>query len=111
MVILCAFLDVPLWESGDNGSLEVVELFAGVGRIARLGSWMGFKARAFDLTYVPVKKPFRKKRNRYPRSAMDLNGAAGLVFLAHKVGPLQTSLFFVFYSRTLGIDELKWVNR
>ena len=102
MVILCAFLVVPLWESGGNGNLEIVELFAGVGRIARLGSWMGYKARAFDLNYLPLKYPFRKKRHRYPRSAMDLNGSAGLVFLAHKVDLLQTSLFLVFGSRTLG---------
>ena len=78
MVILCSFLVVPQWEEWGHAGLEVVELFAGVGRIARLGSWMGYKSRAFDLNYVPLKRSFMK-RGQYRRPAMDINGSAGIV--------------------------------
>lgn len=79
MVILCTFLDVPGW--GGMEGLEIVELFAGVGRIARLGAWLGYSTRAFDLNYIPLKDSNQTKRGKCRRPAMDLNGCAGFVFL------------------------------
>jgi len=87
VVILVAFLDVPLWES--NQDLDVVELFAGVARISRLASWSGLRARAYDITYTPVRHPQKIKRGKFRRSPMDLNGAAGFAFLGFFLYPLH----------------------
>ncbi len=56
-----------------------MELFAGVARIAKLASWLGWRSRAFDLAYMPLRKPYGKKRGLVKRSPMDLNGSAGFV--------------------------------
>ena len=85
VVVLCGFLSVPFWD-GKNGGLQLVELFSGVGRIARLGSWVGLRSRAFDLSYLPLKNPLKMKRGKIRRPAMDLNGSAGLVFLIETCG-------------------------
>ena len=82
MVILVSFLVVPAWERGGNESLQVVELFAGVARVAKLSAWMGLRSRAFDISYSPLKHPMKLKRGKLRRSSMDLNGSAGLAFLA-----------------------------
>lgn len=81
MVILVSFLSVPLWDQESNRMLDVVELFAGVARISRLASWAGLRARAYDITYTPVRHPQKLKRGKFRRSPMDLNGAAGFAFL------------------------------
>ena len=81
MVILVSFLSVPLWDQESNRNLDVVELFAGVARISRLASWAGLRARAYDITYTPVRHPQKLKRGKFRRSPMDLNGAAGFAFL------------------------------
>lgn len=83
VVLLVSFLSIQEWKGGGNASLDVVELFAGVGRIGKLASWMGYRSRAFDLTYTPVRNPETKfKRGKHRRGAMDLNGNAGFVNLA-----------------------------
>ena len=69
---------MPPWEESVT-DLDLVELFAGVGRIARLGAWMGYRTRAFDLNYMPLKDPLRRKGGKFQRPPMDLNGSAGLV--------------------------------
>ena len=81
LLILCTFLRVPEWEDGRNSGLHVVELFAGVARISRLAARLGLRTRAYDICYTPVRNPYRRKRGKLPRSPMDLNGCAGLVFL------------------------------
>ena len=75
------FLSVPVWENENNKDLEVVEMFAGVARIAKLSSWVGYRSRAVDLLYHPPKNPTKPKRGKYPRACMDINGAAGFVNL------------------------------
>lgn len=77
LVILISHLEVPDQES--LGGLQVVELFAGIARIARFAHWVGLKSRACDLTFLPVRNPYKKKRGKLPRGAMDLNGSAGFV--------------------------------
>lgn len=75
LVILVSFLQLPFDHASD---LDLVEFFAGVGRIAKLSSWMGYERRAFDITYAPLKHPYKLKRGQFRRPSMDLNGAAGL---------------------------------
>ncbi len=82
LVVLINFMNVPSWDETGNDELEVVEMFAGVARIAKLASWFGLNARAYDIAYCPVRHPYRKKRNKHPRSPMDLNGSAGFVYLS-----------------------------
>ena len=77
LVILIAHLEVPHQESLQG--LQVVELFAGIARIARLAQWVGLKSRACDLAFIPVRNPYKKKRGKLVRGAMDLNGSAGFV--------------------------------
>ena len=81
LTILINFLELPDWELGQNSDLQVVELFSGVARIARLASWLGYRTRAYDLSYLAVRNPYKRKRGKMPRSPMDLNGSAGFVFL------------------------------
>lgn len=83
MVVLVSFLAVPEWEG--NLNLDCVEMFAGVARIARLASWAGYRSRAYDVLYTLV-NPEERKRGKLRRSAMDLNGAAGLVWLGKHWG-------------------------
>lgn len=80
-MILCGFLSVPEWEQESNRGLQLVELFAGVARIAKLGQWFGLNTRAFDINYLPLPNKYTKKRGKHRRPAMDLNGQAGLVHL------------------------------
>ena len=72
MVLLTAFLEIPGW--GKNQGLHLVEFFAGVARPARLGHWIGLKSRAFEIRYCPVKHPTKKKRGKFRRSPMVLQG-------------------------------------
>jgi len=79
VVVLTIFTTVPEWDETGNADLAVVELFAGVARIAKLASWLGLKSRAYDIAYCPVRNPHKKKRGKMPRSPMDLNGSGGFV--------------------------------
>jgi len=82
---LVSFLEVPEWDDDANSNLDVVEFFAGVARISRLAHWMGLRTKAYDIAYTPV-NPEEVKRGKPRRSAMDLNGSAGLASLANKYG-------------------------
>lgn len=97
VVLLVSFLDVPGWSTWSENGLEVIDLFAGKARISRLASWLGYKSRAFDLAYHPVRYPQRRKRGKLPRSCMDINGSAGLANL----NPKKVNIFWVvfFHSR------------
>ena len=81
LVILVGFLKIPDWERGCMTDLQVVELFSGVARIAKLASWMGFRARACDLLYEELENPYKPKRGQYRRAPMDINGSAGMTQL------------------------------
>ena len=93
VVLLVSFLQVPEW---CQHNLDIIDLFSGKARISKLASWMGYKCRAFDLTYHPVRHPYKRKRGRLPRSCMDLNGCAGLAIFASKKQILGCLLFTVF---------------
>lgn len=81
VVLLISFIQIPALEDGTLDNLDLVELFAGVARVSKLGAWMGYKARAYDLNFLPVKHPHKPKRDKRRRGAMDINGAAGLTIL------------------------------
>ena len=84
MVILVSFLAVPMWNQDLVDQLDVVDLFAGRARIAKLASWVGLRSRAYDINYCRVRHPMKLKRGKMRRSPMDLNGAAGLALLGRE---------------------------
>ena len=70
--------------SQDNLDLQVLELFAGVARVARVARRMGLRARAYDINFDHENKRrfrFSSHSNRRRRAFMDINGEAGFVFL------------------------------
>ena len=92
MVLLVSFLDVPGWSTWSENGLEVIDLFSGKARISRLASWLGYKSRAFDMAYHPVRYPQRRKRGKLPRGCMDINGSAGFANL----NPKKVNMFFAY---------------
>lgn len=71
LILLVHWLDLP----PQADAYEVLELFAGVGRIAALSKYAGYKSAAVDLDYS--KETWERQGKRSP---MDINGGAGLVF-------------------------------
>lgn len=60
---------------------DLIDVFGGFARVSRLGMARGYQCRAFDIGYddpVPGVSPHSGRGNR---SAFDLNGEAGLLFL------------------------------
>ena len=70
LVLLTWWQDFPK----DEDPYQVLEFFAGVGRIAALAKFASFKSGAVDIEYGKG----RRKRSRPP---MDMNSNAGLLFL------------------------------
>lgn len=75
--------------------LDLIELFAGRGRIAKAGAHLGWKSRAFELAWDQGSlsskgAPRRSKTRPKSRSFMDINSSAGLAFLGTKSCSLQT---------------------
>ena len=72
VVALVTMLRVPLWEQSDDVKrLDLVELFAGKARVSRMAAWVGYRTRAYDLSYAPVVRPDALKRRKYRRGCMD----------------------------------------
>lgn len=84
------------WQSffslGASNEYEVIEYFAGVGRIARMAAGNGYRAAAFDVVYDDPKYyegwPKSEKQKKITmltlnqgKSAMDLTTDAGFSFL------------------------------
>lgn len=96
VVLLTSFLWIPGWET--TYDVDLLDFFSGRARISRACRYMGYKAFAFDITYHPVPRGERK-RGKLRRSCMDMNGAAGFVFLlvmldwGPKVGYCWNSFF------------------
>ena len=60
---------------------DLLDFFGGFARVSRLGMARGYQCRAFDVGYddpVPGVSPHSGRGNR---SAFDINGEAGLLFL------------------------------
>lgn len=71
LIILVWFLDIPK----PQNEYQLLEFYAGVGRIASLAKWCGFSTVAVDIQYGAHRQREGKRR------PMDINGNAGLVFL------------------------------
>lgn len=71
LVLLVSFLQVP-----SDKEFQVLEFFAGVGRIAALSKYVGFSTAAIDIGYHQQR--FRASGKRSP---MDMNSDSGLVCL------------------------------
>ena len=71
LVLLVWWLDIP---KHHDAPYQVIEYFAGVGRIAALAKLCGFTTAAVDIDYS---REWGKRMCRRP--PMDLNGNAGLV--------------------------------
>lgn len=72
--------------------LEFIEYFSGYARLSKLATMAGYKTRAFDICYdVPGKQDYSNHSGRKKRSAFDMNGEAGYLFLPCD----QVALFFV----------------
>lgn len=72
MVLAASWLDLP----PPAKEVQVLELFAGQARLARLAKSMGLGVAAHDIEYDAG-----AKKGDHERSAIDLNGSAGMVFL------------------------------
>ena len=79
VVMLTAWLQIPK-ELAVEG-LELIEYFAGKARVAKMARRRGYSSRAVDITYTDPKPP-RIDSFSKPRGSMDINGAAGFVFLS-----------------------------
>lgn len=75
---------MPIWNQDVVDQLDVIDLFAGRARIAKLASWARLRSRAYDINFCPVRHPMKLKRGEMRRSPMDLNGAAGLALLGRE---------------------------
>ena len=74
-----------------SAEYDLLEYFAGVGRIAKLGSKYGYKTGAYDIGYDPPQGELgppsqsSKKRTKLPNmkktSVMDLTSTTGFVLL------------------------------
>ena len=71
LVLLVWWLDIP---KHHDAPYQVIEFFAGVGRISALAKLCGFTTAAVDIAYS---REWGKRMGR--RAPMDLNGNAGLV--------------------------------
>ncbi|CAK9002312.1 unnamed protein product [Durusdinium trenchii] len=73
LIILVWFLDIPK----PQNEYQLLEFYAGVGRIASLAKWCGFSTVAVDIQYGAHRQREGKRR------PMDINGNAGLVLCIH----------------------------
>ena len=77
MLVSWLKLDIP-----EGKEYNLIEYFAGVGRLAQMAEGVGYTAAGYDYEYGPQKNP-RKQRRSKPgkRKPMDLNSDAGLLHL------------------------------
>lgn len=85
LVLLTSMLHIEPLEQ--HSSLEVIEFFAGTGRLCRLAKSMGIPSEAHDLSYDETKK--------HGKSAMDINDSAGYLFLSLILQHLNKTLVSV----------------
>jgi len=72
LVLASSWLTLPL----PDQEVQVLELFAGEARVARLAKSIGLGVAAHDILFDE-----EAKRDGSKRSAMDINASAGFVFL------------------------------
>lgn len=81
VVLLCSWLKFA--KVGDQWDL--IEYFAGKGRISTLGAKMGLRVASFEILHES-EVPYRRRRFKpFPRRRpMDMNGEAGFAFLGER---------------------------
>ena len=77
MILLASWTHLPA-DAGMSSGYQVIEMFAGKKRVAKLGKAIGLVTCAHDILYD---KSFKPKRKRSPKSSMDINDSAGFLFL------------------------------
>ncbi len=77
MILLASWTHLPA-DSGISSGYQVIEMFAGQKRVAKLGKAIGLVTCAHDILYD---KSFTPKRKRSQKSSMDINDSAGFLFL------------------------------
>ena len=78
IVLLASWMEVPAEFAPQQ--LDVLELFAGRARVARLAQAKGYAAMIHDIEYdrtAFTKPPRSKKKKQTGKSCMDLNTSAG----------------------------------
>ena len=85
LVLLVSFLELP-----PTHEYQVLEFYAGVGRIAAMSKYVGYRSCALDVEYG--RERFDKQGKRSP---MDINSDSGLVRLVS----IAESFMFVLPSK------------
>ena len=89
--VLTLILLVRWLELGEaHEGTEVIEFFAGVGRIALMARYAGFKSVAYDMSYG---EQWSRRTKR--RSPMDINSNAGLAPLDLGLSPVLHVCFYL----------------
>ena len=64
--------------------LDVIEYYAGAARVSRVATAVGFECRAFDIDFDKAPPGSESTHSgRCSRSAFDINGEGGFLFLGH----------------------------
>ena len=71
IILLVSFCSFPQWDAVPT--LDIVELYAGVARISRLGSWAGFRTNMLFLGFAEMQQPL-SGRKAPPRSSASCPG-------------------------------------
>ena len=101
LVLLTWWLELPK----DGEAYQVLEFFAGVGRIASMSRYAGFRSAAVDIEYG-------KSTGKRARPPMDLNSNAGLMSLASISGvhlTRESTTHLSGFSMLCLLSVLHWV--
>ena len=80
MVMMARWLvDIP-WEH--SAPFEMIDVDAGIARIARFAQACGFSSRAFELKFDEPPAGESRHAGRARRSAFDINGEGGFLVLS-----------------------------
>ena len=60
---------------------QFLEYYSGMARVSRLAAVLGYEARGFDISYDVPNPGTSQHSGRANRSAVDINGEAGFLFL------------------------------
>lgn len=84
------------------GGFDLVEYFSGVGRIAKLAHYSGYVSRGFDINYDDPPDEESKHTGLPRRSAFDMNGEAGFVYLDSALGSLLKMFYYLVIFGAIG---------
>ena len=85
LVLLASWMDCFDLPWDHQPTLDVLEYFAGVSRVAKCAMLAGYQSRAFDIEFDNPPEGESSHSNLKKRSAFDFCGEAGFMFL-FKIG-------------------------